>query len=75
MPTNFLLDKFLEPMPPDLFLKWYLPLDKPNTECLESEWLEICKEMKEVGMYPLFVSLISCFYQPAHDEIQSRLQL
>jgi len=73
--TNEIMDKFLGPMPPDLFLKWYLPLDKPNAECLESEWPEICKGMEEVGMYLLFVSSIPCSCQPAHDKIQSRLQL
>ena len=73
--TNEIMDKFLGPMPPDLFLKWYLPLDKPNLECLESEWPEIYKEMKEAGMYLLFVSSIPCSCQPAHDEMQSRLQL
>ena len=73
--ANEIMDKFLGPMPPDLFLKWYLPLDKPNAECPESEWPEICKGMKEAGMYPLFVSSIPRSCQPAHDEIQSRLQL
>ena len=56
--ANEIMDKFLGPMPPDLFLKWYLPLDKPNLECPDSEWPEICKGMKEAGMYPLFVSSI-----------------
>ena len=73
--ANEIMDKFLGPMPPDLFLKWYLPLDKPNLECLESEWPEICKGMKGAGMYPLFVSSIPRSCQPAHDEMQSRLQL
>ena len=57
--TNEIMDKFLEPMLSDLLLKWYLPLDKPNLECLDLEWLEICKEMKEARMYPLFVYSIS----------------
>ena len=73
--ANEIMDKFLGPMLPDLFLKWYLPLDKPNMECSESEWPEICKGMKEVGMYLLFVSSIPYSYQLAHDEMQSRLQL
>jgi len=35
--TNEIMDKFLGPILLDLFLKWYLSLDKPNLECLDSE--------------------------------------
>ena len=73
--TNEIMDKILEPMPPDLFFKWYLLLNKPNVKCLESKWPEIYKEIKEAEMYLLFVSSILYSCQLAHDEIQSRLQL
>ena len=57
--ANEIMDKFLGPMPSDLFLKWYFSLDKPNMKCSKSKWPKICKEMKEVEIYLLFVSSIS----------------
>ena len=53
-----IMNKFLGHMPPDLFLQRYLLLDEPNLKCPESKWPEICKEVTEAEIYPLFVSLI-----------------
>ena len=54
---------------PDKFLNKYLPLDDPELVCPESNWSEIHPGMKEVGMYPLFVSFALCSCQPAHTEM------
>jgi len=62
-------NRFLPLMLPDEFLNKYLPLDNPKLACPESNWSEIHTGMKEVGMYPLFVSITLRSYQPAHTEM------
>ena len=54
---------------PGKFLNKYLPLDDPKLVCPESNWPEIRTGMKEVEMYPLFVSFTLCSCQPAHTEM------
>ena len=54
---------------PDEFLNEYLSLDDPKLVCPKSNWSEIHSGMKEVGMYPLFVSFTLCSCQPAHTEM------
>ena len=72
--TNKLLgeetnNRFLPLMLLDKFLNKYLPLDNPKLAWPESNWPEIHIGMKEVGMYPLFVSITLHSYQPAHTEM------
>ena len=62
-------NRFLPLMLPDKFLNKYLPLDNPKLAWPESNWPEIHIGMKEVGMYPLFVSITLHSYQPAHTEM------
>ena len=62
-------NRFRRLMLPGEFLKKYLPLDDPKSACPESNWPEIRTGMKEVGMYPLFVSITLRSCQPAHTEM------
>ena len=62
-------DKFLPLVLPNEFLNKYLPLDDTESVCPESNWPEIHTGMKEVGMYPLFVSITLRSCQPAHTEM------
>ena len=56
-------------MLPGEFLNKYLPLDDPKLVCPELNWPEIHTGIKEVEMYPLFVSITLCSCQPAHTEM------
>jgi len=62
-------NRFRRLMLPGEFLNEYLPLDDPELVCSESNWPEIRTGMKEVGMYPLFVSITLRSCQPAHTEM------
>ena len=62
-------NRFRRLMLPGEFLNKYLPLDDPKLVCPESNWPEIRTGMKEVGMYPLFVSITLRSCQPAHTEM------
>ena len=62
-------NRFHPLMLPGEFLNKYLPLDDPKLVCPESNWPEIRTGMKEVGMYPLFVSFTLCSCQLAHTEM------
>ena len=62
-------DKFHPLMLPDEFLNEYLLLDDPELVCPESNWSEIYPGIKEIGIYPLFVSFTLCSCQLAHTEI------
>jgi len=56
-------------MLPDKFLNEYLLLNDPKLVFPESNWLEIHSGIKEVGMYPLFVSFTLSSYQLAHTKM------
>ena len=67
--TREMENRFRRLMLPGKFLNKYLSLDDPKLTCPKSNWPEIHTGMKEVEMYPLFVSIILCSCQPAHTEM------